>query len=152
MTGERDYPYNLDCVWLATDRDGHVGVFVTGGIGPIPVLTLDPERISIEYIEGRIYELPVVSKARLVVTLKRPDDFVDFAQRGLFAFDWTDVHRTRSEAIYAYEQIAVPETPIKVVDLPPEMAALVIGIALDIAFESASHVDVTGQLDCREPV
>jgi len=150
LTDERQYPYELDCVWLASDRDGNVGAFVTGGVGPIPVLCLDPERFPVEDIEARILELPVASTARLVVTLKRPDDFVSFAQRGLFAYDWSDVHRVRSEAIHAYEQIAVPEAPLKVADLPAEMLPLVIGIVLDVAFERASRIDLTGQVDCRE--
>jgi len=146
---ERGYPEGLDCVWIGSDREGRVGAFVTGGEGPIPAGALLADRLSVEEIEGRLNELPAVTSARLLVPLKRPDDFVELARRGFFAYDWTDVHRTSSEALRAYEQVAVPETPISAKDLPAEIAALLDGIVLNVSFAQEAKIDVTRHLDCR---
>jgi hypothetical protein len=145
---DRNYPEGSDCVWIGSDREGRVGAFVTGGEGPIPAGALLSHRLSVEEIEGRLSELPLVTSARLRVPLKRPDDFVALARRGFFAYDWTDVHRTTSEALHAYEQIAVPETPISARELPAEIAALLEGIVLNVSFAQDTMIDVTKQLDC----
>jgi hypothetical protein len=146
---ERDYPEGEDCVWIGSDREGRVGAFVTGGEGPIPAGVLLSHRLSVGEIEGRLGELPSVTSALLLVPLKRPDDFMELARRGFFAYDWTDVHRTSSEALHAYEQIAIPETPISAVELPAEIAALLEGITLNVSFAQVTKIDVTKYLDCR---
>jgi hypothetical protein len=84
------YPDGVDCVWVAFDRDGHLGAFVTGGSGPIPVHLLAPGLLAVEDIETRLALLPRVSAAGLLVQIKRPDDFVAMAERGLFVYDWSD--------------------------------------------------------------
>ena len=146
---ERDYPEGLDCVWIGSDREGRVGAFVTGGEGPIPARALLSHRLSVEDIEGRLSELPSVTFATLLVPLSRPDDFVELARRGFFAYDWTDVHRTSSEALHAYEQIAVPGTPISARELPADIAALLEGMVLNVSFAQDAKIDVTKYLDCR---
>jgi hypothetical protein len=89
------YPGQIDCVWIASDRDGHVGAFVTAGVGPIPELALNSaEPLLVEDIEEAILKLPKVSDCRLLVSIPRPDSFIDMAERGLFVYDWSDVHRT----------------------------------------------------------
>jgi hypothetical protein len=147
---ERDYPDGLDCVWIALDRDGRVGAFVTGGEGPIPTQALLSHRLPVEEIEARLGELPSTTIARLLVPMKRPDDFLELAQRGVFAYDWTDVHRTRSEALHAYEQIAAPDAPISARELPKEIAGLLEGIVLNVSFANESSIDVTKYLKCRQ--
>jgi hypothetical protein len=145
----RDYPDGLDCVWIGSDREGRVGAFITGGEGPIPAGVLLSHRLSVDEIEGRLSKLPSVTSATLLIPLKRPDDFVELARRGFFAYDWTDVHRTSSEALHAYEKIAIPDTPISATELPPEVAALLEGIALNASFAQETKIDVTKYLDCR---
>ena len=41
------------------------------------------------------------------VGVPRPDDFVELAGRGLFVYDWTDIHRKRKDYLHAYELVAV---------------------------------------------
>src|SRR5512138_1586037 len=94
---ERNYPDGVDCGWIAADRDGRVGVFVTGGRGPIPRIALLPGRPPVEDVESVLNSLRSFTTAKVLVSLKRPDDFVELAQRGLFAYDWTDVHRVDAE-------------------------------------------------------
>lgn len=148
---EGPYPDGVDCVWLAADRDGHLGAFITGGVGPIPVQALNFEHASIEETEERICELPRVSSARLLVVVKRPDDFIALAERGVFVYDWSDVHRPARESIHAYEPVAAPTKPITVDALPDEIAALVEGIILEyVAFADGQALDIRAHMNCQE--
>ena len=148
---ERSYPEGVDCAWIGVDRGGRIGVFVTGGEGPIPALALHATRIPVEEIEGRLLRLPPTTSGRLIVQLKRPDDFMAFARRGFFAYDWSDVHRTRSEGIGKYQQIAVPESPLVSAQLPSEIAGLLEGIELNVSFAQDAIVDAAKELPCRGP-
>jgi len=145
------YPNGIDCVWLASDRDGHFGAFMTAGVGPIPLATLDYTNIPVEDIEGRLCELPLVSQAELLVSVKRPDDFIDLAERGVFVYDWADINRTARAARRVYEPVAGPTRPITASLLPSDLAALVEIVRLaDVAFAAMEAVDVRSLLSCAE--
>jgi hypothetical protein len=47
-----------------------------------------------------------------------PSSFIALGSRGLFVYDWTDVHRTVAAAIGAYELVAIPDMPIGFDELP----------------------------------
>jgi hypothetical protein len=112
------YPTGFDCIWLASDKSGNLAAFVTAGLGPIPITIANDDSQSIEDLETRLMEWPEISDAILLTKVKRPDDFVNMSRRGLFVFDWTDIHRTRKEAIEAYELVAKPSTPLHTEQLP----------------------------------
>jgi hypothetical protein len=85
----------------------------------------------------------------LLVALKRPDDFVDFAERGLFAYDWSDVHRARRDEISAYELIAVPTSPINVAQLPEDVATFAADVTLrGVIFGTGVNLDVEQSIGC----
>lgn len=148
MTAQ-SYPDGIDCVWLAADSDGHVAAFATAGSGPIPVGVLESAECAIEDIEGKIVEMPRTGSAQLLVSLKRPDDFIDIAERGIFAYDWSDVHRTQRDRTGAYEPIAVPTSPIKCSQLPPELARLVARSKLEgVTFATEKKLDVRKLISC----
>ena len=146
---ERPYPYDLECVWLAQDRDGHLGAFVTGGRGPIPIQFLDSRRIPVQDIEELILDLPCISTAHLLVPYKRPDDYVAIAERGIFTYDWSDVHRTKLESGHAYELIAMPNRPIQVDALPGALVAIS-DIVVDAAFANEKLLNIRKYVSCRE--
>jgi len=131
------YPEGVDCVWIASDSNGHVCAFVTGGIGPIPIEALNSELVSIEDIEELICQLPKASGVQLLISMKRPDDFIDMAERGLFVYDWRDVERSLKESTHMYEPIAVPITPISIDELPESLR----GFATNISFSKVLFVD-----------
>lgn len=146
---EISYPDGVDCVWVACDRDGFLGAFVTGGSGPIPLHVLASDALAVEEIETRLGLLPPVSAARLLVQLKRPDDFVGMAERGLFVYDWTDVQRTRSESIHAYELVAVPHQPIKLDMIPEHVVPRCVYATLNVAFSDCVRLEVGKYLNCK---
>ena len=116
MINPRDLQ-GIDASWLATDAIGQVAVFTTGGEGPVPDSALE----SVEFAGEFVYSIPETSNFDLFATVPRPDDFIAFAKRGLFSYDWSDVHRTNQESIGGYELQARPSSPIKVWSLPTSL-------------------------------
>lgn len=144
----RPYPKGIDCVWIASDSEGHIAAFITAGVGPVPKQALSYAHLSLEYIEIQLCQLPVVSQARLLVSAKRPDDFINLAERGLFVYDWTDINRTNREALGVYEPVAVPTKPITAEALPTELAAVAKDLKLaDIVFAAKDPIDVRANLN-----
>lgn len=113
-SGERD---GLDAAWLATDELGQVAVFTTAGQGPVPKSALP----LLESAEADVLRLPAVCVATHVMSVPRPDSFVAFATRGLFAYDWSDAHHPTRGATGGYELAAAPELPMSASQLPANM-------------------------------
>ena len=73
----------IDATWLAIDLAGNVAVFTTAGAGPVPasaIANIDDSDSAIELLEE-------VSDFTLLEKYARPDDFINYAKRGLFAYD-----------------------------------------------------------------
>lgn len=107
----------LDVAWMAVDASGQVAVFTTGGEGPLP----DTAFKSVDVVGLAIESLPETCGYHLVADVSRPDDFMAFAKRGFFAYDWSDVHRSASGELRCYELQARPLRPATLLDLPAEM-------------------------------
>ena len=148
---DRPHPDGVDCLWLASDHEGHVAAFVTGGVGPIPILALNCEDVLVADLEELVCDLPRISVASLLISIKRPDDFLDLAERGVFVYDWTDVQRTSSESVFAYEPVAAPVTPIRVDKLPLTLVNIVNDLNFGkIKFADGQPIDVRFFFECRE--
>ena len=88
--------------------------------------------------------MPKSTEAMVVFPMKRPDSFVALAERGLFVYDWQDIHRTRGEASGNYEQVAVPQAPAMIDALPGPLAALARQAALaDVDFGEHRSVSIS---------
>ena len=147
----KSYPNGVDCVWLAVDMRGNLGGFITAGAGPIPEVALGSDLISIEDIEGEICQLPVVSSTQLLVSVKRPDDYNSLAKRGVFVYDWLDVHRTTREAVQAYELVAVPSEPIDLDVLPSNLYSIAVSLRIpSVTFAESKVLDIRALLRCVE--
>ena len=118
--------HGIDAAWLATDAAGQVAVFTTGGEGPVPESALS----SVETAEELVRSLREVSGFDLFAKVNRPDDFIAFAKRGLFSYDWSDVHRTNQHAIDGYELQAQPSSPLAVASLPPSLHSMALATTL----------------------
>jgi hypothetical protein len=148
---ETRYPEGIDLVWLASDRNDHLGAFITAGAGPIPIQTLDRKSLQLTDIEGVICGMPQVPAARLLVSVPRPDSFAEMAERGVFVYDWSDVHRTTREAILAYEPVAAPTHPITVNMPPANLAEVAMGLKFaEVAFSSGQALDPRTYMRCLE--
>ena len=138
-----EYPSGLDVEWIAMDRKGRVGVFTTAGNGPIPKACLTDAEV-LDQIRDAIRSLPEVMDYELVATVPRPDDFISFAKRGLFSFDWDEFQETPR-----YEVQARPKTPLTVdaIAWPQELRGLLPQVTSSVLdFDVA--IDVTSALEC----
>lgn len=151
LEGRQPYPYGIDCVWLASDRNGHLGVFITAGDGPIPAQALDSAYMPVEDIEEQLCQLPIVSKAQLLVSVKQPDSLVDLAERGLFVYCWTESLPTMRKERRVYEPMAILSKPITASSLPSDLAALARAVRLtDVVFAAAEAIDICAHVSCVE--
>jgi hypothetical protein len=143
------YPEGIDCVWLASDDADRIGVFITGGSGPIPLQSLEASDVQLEFIEELVSNLPVVSSVKLLVSVPRPDSFIELASRGVFVFDWTDVHRTAKQSIGKYELVAVPDHAIDSACLKGSLGSVAKNIRMRTAkFSRDINIDVRSEFDC----
>lgn len=138
------YPWGLDLEWIAVDRKGRVGVFTTAGAGPIPKACLTEAEV-LDQIWGAIRSLPEVMDYELVVDVPRPDDFIAFAKRGLFSFDWEQFQETPR-----YEIQARPKTPLTVdaIAWPQELRSLLPQVTSSVLDFDDAAIDVTSALEC----
>lgn len=141
MTLALRYLEGIDCTWVACDLAGHVGAFTTGGEGPIPhsaftSATAEPNA------EERLISQPKLTTPRLIARYPRPDDYIAFAERGIFAFDWSDVHRTASNPTRMYQTISVPASPIHVEQLPLDLQAFAKATVLNVLFSQSESCGI----------
>jgi hypothetical protein len=136
-----------DGAWLAVDTHGHVAIFTTAGVAPIPTIVLDMYPAASP--EDSVNEMPVIGGYDLRVRCPRPDDYAGFAARGLFAYDWQDVHRT-IDFSRGYDLIAVPIVPVLTSELPPELSRLARLVTFGLVpFEQAFTLPVEQLLACE---
>jgi hypothetical protein len=131
-----------DVEWLAADRASHLAVFITAGFGPIPAAFRDWRMLDAAH--AFIRELPVHTTAELLARAPRPDDFIAFASRGLFVYDWDD-------ASGEYHLAARPARPISLAeaDLPSTLGGAVcvvsdFRIGADVVADAAWRQAFTG--------
>jgi hypothetical protein len=148
MEPDQQYPLGQDYAWLATDAAGHVAIFTNAGQGPIPIAVLADRRAS-DQAELPIKALPERGDSHMLVTLPSPDDFVAFARRGLFAYDWQDCHRDTGQS-HRYELLARPAVPVMVEELAGEVAALIVRVRFQsLRFSESFAIAVDDQVESR---
>ena len=110
----------IDAAWLVVDAQGQAAIFTTGGEGPVPETAF----ASVAIAEESVQSFPEISGYELLTSVARPDDFVAFAKRGLFAYDWSDTHRVAGKQLGGYELQAQPTSPLLVSELPASAQSL----------------------------
>jgi hypothetical protein len=128
--GQREHLQGIDCAWLAIDAGGRVAVFYTAGEGPI-----HDDAEPYDAVAGdTLRRLPCTSTFELLAVYPRADDLVVAAQRGLFVYDWSDVHRIRREVLEGYELVARPHRPLHWTQLPEGLRGVASVARLDVEF------------------
>jgi hypothetical protein len=110
---ELQYPAGIDFAWLGRDKLGNVAAFVTGGCGPIPREALWQVALPVAP-EETLLSLPLAGEARLLGSYANMQSFGALAKRGVFVYDWSDVHRVSSAQTGLYELVAAPAVPLAV--------------------------------------
>jgi len=138
------YPEGADAEWFGIDALGYLGRFTTGGAGPVP-------QIVIEAKLPWFYEtnnLGVSSRVEMLKELPRPDDFLDLSKRGIYGFDWDDVHRTKKDSRNRYELISKPFSPILFNEIQEFFSQNRPAVTFEnIEFNSSNWIDLISDLN-----
>jgi hypothetical protein len=129
-----------DTEWFASDRDGHVAVFSTAGLGPLPArVTADPA--------GHVAVWEALERLGMPIGLGELD-FSDIAvapRVGAFAFDYSGMQSPYGQ--YAprqpYRRVGTPQDPVNERQLSAEARAFLATVRLpDISFADVDSVVV----------
>lgn len=126
--------YNLEFDWFGIDRIGQISAFSSFNSGFIPsqaILSLQ----KYSALEKIIKDLPKVSKAKLCTNCKGDfSDFVSYSEKGLFSYDYQDVHRQAK--MNCYDLISQPEKPINITNVQGLDCLLEIIPIFDLVFNN----------------
>ena len=136
-----------DYEWYACDASGHVAVFTTAEVGPIPLSILS-HRPAADAFARDVQAMPPRGSSTLLVSLPDPRWFKHIASCGFFAYDWHDVHRSSSFS-QRYEMLSRPDSPIHVSELPAQLLPLVSRTTFSgLRFSDSTRIDVRAFFDC----
>lgn len=136
------YPEWLDLVWVAVDSRGRLAALITAGQGPIAEAALP----TLDVVGAWLDDLPDRCGAS---PADAHEAFTTYGRKGVFVFDWSDVHRA-DMALNAYELMAAPETPITILDIPAEIAAAIGRTTLGLEFAAQRTIDPRLSMPCLE--
>ena len=126
--------YTQELDWYAIDKNGNLGIFSAIMLAPVP------EKVKQSYddymgLKKLITSLPK-STSFILTTIEQGDftDWTSYAEKGLFAFDFQDVHR--SIAKNQYDLIARPALPLNFRDINIPTNLLDILVKLDCDFSN----------------
>ncbi len=96
--------------------------------------------------------LPEITEPRLLVNVARPDDYLAFAKRGLFVYDWTDIHRTQKASINMYEMVAQPVKACSVGNISSDLTSCIVSITgKNFHFLENSTIKIDSYIQCARP-
>jgi hypothetical protein len=133
-----EHPYSrAEFDWLACDAEGLLGYFSTAGAGPVPRAAIQ-DGPFLEDVLDRVKELGRTGSAISISGLLNPRDWLDVAERGFFAFDWSRRHNR-------YELTAKPSMPRKIVSIEMlELGRVAARVRLDAAFSQTTFLMLSG--------
>jgi hypothetical protein len=145
-------PYRLgDYEWYACDGVGHVAVFTTGGAGPIPTTVLGSLKVA-DFLADSVWKMKPQGKAMMLASLPRPDDYLHFSGCGFFAYDWSDVHRSKN-FLGCYEMLSRPSKPIHLSELPETFRPLLQSTTIsNVAFAETNLLDARKYFECKPEI
>lgn len=130
----KDEILNGEFDWFASDNNGHIAHFSSGGthIAPLSVKNNLDNQVR---LEGLLKELPIVTKA-IIKSKDHNNDWYSFAQKGIFSYDikhWDG----------PYFLVAAPEKPIRLYSLPKEVQSLLKQVCIQTSeFRQLSEINV----------
>ena len=128
--------YESELEWFAMDKNGYLGMFTAIMNAPIA------EQIKKSFelytkLKNIINNLPNTSSALQII--KGDGDFSDwlnYSQKGLFSFDYQDIHRV--EKLDQYDLVSQPSKPISIDELDIEKQLIEIVPQLGCSFQEGN--------------
>jgi hypothetical protein len=149
-----DFPaaHSMDTHWFAVDREGHVALFFTGENGYIPSLaaSFDPfgthklvdvaRALSKEEPPGLDDDGDIEDFEALL------DTFIDL---GFYSYNYIDSFDIPEEVVVAYAQDGVPDNPLHIDQLPPDLRDQCKKTRFDtVSFDEAEALQPIEYVDC----
>lgn len=138
------YPEDYDVTWMASDRNGHVAFFRTGGYGPIPLAAMSRQLPDFGDMEELASSLPVNSKAKTQHDLK---ELIEITERGFFYYDWRHIEGVGFK--HTYDLIGTPSLSIHIETLPSDMRQAAKAVIFDDLDFGAPRLDVGHRFECQ---
>lgn len=125
-------------------------MFYSGGRGPVPKHVLASDS-ALEGVDALIASLPILCTAAEVREGYGSSSVVADCQKGIFCYDYADVHRTHG-LTRSYEQIATPATALWLADISTVAQAQGRPIpVVHFRFDEASIIRPEALGDCVHP-
>ncbi|MBY5462919.1 hypothetical protein ELG97_00955 [Rhizobium leguminosarum] len=106
--------------------------------------------MPLENVDALLADLPSISESNLLVPYPRPDDFIAIAQKGLFVYDWPDVHRLERDCTRKYEKVAAPSNPASLQKLPTLLQVSAGRMKFVLSFSEESFIDIDDNFEPHE--
>jgi hypothetical protein len=133
---EADYPaaHSMDTFWFAVDAAGHVAMFISGENGHAP----DGETND---VSSELWELRKSIESDEENGWDRDELCRDV---GLYAFDYNEDY----DPIAPYFRSIVPEVPLHIDQLPPELRERCRSVCFDVRFDQIERLQPLDFLHC----
>jgi hypothetical protein len=141
--------FSKDWDWFASGPDGTIAHFTTAGMRSLPQSVKQDQEAAFRLIAYFFGEAPKSVRYRVRLEAEKESggwadqlardrylkDFVTMASAGLFSYD-TEPSRNRVD----YFLVAIPEQPLRVEQLPPEIRDLVLRTQSPYVFAQTAHI------------
>lgn len=131
----------LEFDWFARDQEGQLAVLTSAGKGCIPKRVFAG---SVEAYNGFVAAIASRAISQAVLVSKesgRFHDWREYAEHGLFAYDFQDVHRSSAKERGGYDLIFRPSVPATILDLPEHVMTCL--PVLDVAFGASDLIPMS---------
>ena len=110
-----------DYAWIGVDSKNRVGLFSSGGDGPIPKNILMQNYMDFRDVEFEILEMPYLTSAVCSPKIKKlSESCVNFGRRGIAFYVWN----LGDFSSNCYSMYLSPERPLYLNDLPEKIAKI----------------------------
>jgi hypothetical protein len=137
-----DFPaaHSIDTQWFAVDADGRVAVLHSGEEGPVPEWLEQHQPAVIAWLHG-------LSPQAAADQWWAPQND-DFRRLGLFVYSYEHDHWGGWFA-WAYEREVVPDVPLHIDQLPPQIREIFARVRFDkLRFADSAHVQPVDFFPC----
>jgi hypothetical protein len=145
-----EYTQGFDCLWLGSDEQGSLAVFMNAGRAPIPKVALTPAYL--DEVDDLLAALRPRTTANILVKNRLTESFADLASLGFYVYDWQDAPGGGAAQPGGYDLVATPGEPITMNEVPANLkAAAPAALSFPLSFRDTPQLDPRAHHDCAEP-
>jgi hypothetical protein len=142
--------FTRDWDWYAHDLEGNIGHFTTAGLRCLPKALKEDRAAAERVVNFFLHDASETGSYNVRPGVEteaggwdKPGardrflkSFAEMARKGTFSYNTEMIHGSRGR----YYLVAIPEYPIHIADLPPEIARLVCRVRAPLLFATTDHI------------